>query len=185
VRPTSSARTAEIAKVRLGLTKADRTALEPWIATAPPLIASLLEDPGSLQWGTQEETDSASRWLAEAAGELDDPTVATSLVLGAHEITAEWRWPTHPLVQVHLDATRVAVVDYLEGSASSHWFLRWTGEPAGPHGAAELPLLPLATHVPEEAEEEAGMRAVILDAAVEAAVNKLTGRAVRLQLRDA
>jgi hypothetical protein len=125
-------------------------------------------------------------WLKAAARESKDPLIVNGLISQARDLTAEWRWPDHPVVDVRLTGAVIAVVDYLPASASAHWFLRWTGgESRGALGGAPLPLTPLATRVPEEADEDAGMRTFVLDTAVEAAANQLTGRAVRLELRDA
>ena len=74
--------------------------------------------------------------------------------------------------------------DYLPASASAHWFLRWTGNPQPAHRPSDLPLLSLVSQVPEEAEEDARMRAAVLDAAAEAAASELTGRPARLTLHD-
>ena len=182
--PVSSARATDLAQASLELTAADRARLLPRVASAPALVTVLFNEPHA-QWATLEEVEAASTWLGAAATELNEPPLATSLVEDRHDVTADWHGPAHPLVDVRLDGVTIAKVDYLEASASAHWFLRWCGDPSAAHGPVELPLMPLATHVPEEAEEDADIRAAILDAAVEAAANELTGRPVRLQLRDA
>jgi hypothetical protein len=117
---------------------------------------------------------------------LNEPAIVSGLISQARDVTAEWHWPDHPLVDVRLAGASIAVVDYFPASASAHWFLRWTGgESHGALGGAQLPLTPLATRVPEEVDADAGMRALVLDTAAEAAASQLTGRAVRLELRDA
>ncbi len=116
-------------------------------------------------------------------------TVATG-VSGApdsetHELSAEWCWPDKPLVVVRLDSEPAAAVDYLPASASAHWFLKWTAEVSRAQLGDELPIIALASHVPEEAEEDENLRAAILDAALAAAAAQLTGRVVDVEPHDA
>jgi hypothetical protein len=184
VRQASATRAATILEVSLNLTGADAARLAARSAGAPPIVMALLAHPGTARWVTREELDTAVAWLRSVANGLNESAIVNSLREDAHEVTAVWRWPDHPLVEVFLDDSAIAVVDYLPASASAHWYLRWTGDPRPAHGLNDLPLLPLATRVPEEAEEDSAMRAAVLDAAIEAAANKLTGRTARLALRD-
>jgi hypothetical protein len=180
----SPARAGTVIEVSLNFTEPELASLGPRAASAPPLVAEFLSGSTSPRWATAAEVSAAREWLGAAAAGVNQRATAASLVERPRGLVAEWRWPDHPLIEVRLDGEPIAVVDYLPASASIHWFLHWTGGTSAAHGSAELPLLPLATRVPEEAEEDVGTRMTVLDTAIEAAANELTGRVIRLELRD-
>jgi hypothetical protein len=103
---------------------------------------------------------------------------------GVHRIVADWLWPDRPLVRVRVDDQEVATVDYLPASATAHWFLKWTSNELVVEESNPLPLMPLVAMVPEEVDGDESIRAVVLDTALEAVANRLTGRAARIEPRD-
>jgi hypothetical protein len=166
------------------LTDPERASLAPRSADAPALIGTLLANPASAQWATRNDVALAASWLATAASELHEPAIQNCLRESARKLTAHWRWPDHPIVDVGLDGSTIAVVDYLPASSSAHWFLRWPGELKVAPAFTVLPIISLATRVPEEVDGDDKVRAAVLDIAIEAVANQLTGRAVRLEARD-
>jgi hypothetical protein len=104
--------------------------------------------------------------------------------IGNAVLRANWCWPDRPLMRVLIDDRELAVADYLPASAAAHWFLRWRSGDVAPEGPELLPLMPLATHVPEEVDGDESMRAVALDTVLEAVASRLTGRAESIESRD-
>jgi hypothetical protein len=181
-----SSRKVTLADVWLDLTPASAASLEPRLASRDDLIAALVGAPRTRRWATAEELAAVRAWLESAALDLNDRAIVQSLNAETHELTAEWVWPDKPLVHLYLDSEPVAFVDYLPASASAHWFLRWAGEDVHrARGAADLPIITLAGHVPEEAEREESMLATALDEALSATAAELTGRVVRIETSDA
>jgi hypothetical protein len=88
-------------------------------------------------------------------------------------LSAKWQFPERPLVLISLDARPVAGVDYLEASASAHWFVRWAEDPRGGPPPPELALVSLATQVPEEVDANESLRVLVLDTAIKAAADQL------------
>jgi hypothetical protein len=179
-----SRRVATLLEVSLNLTEPDTALLVPRSANAPALVTALLDTPASAQWASGEESLAAAEWIDHAARELNKSAIARSIAEVPHELSAEWQWPDQPLTRVCLDGSEIATADYFPASASAHWYLRWTGEAIASRSSTELPLIALATRVPEEAEEDAAIRKAILDVAIQAAANELTGRPSRLELAD-
>jgi hypothetical protein len=101
-----------------------------------------------------------------------------------HRIVADWLWPDRPLVRVRVDYQEVATVDYLPASATAHWFLKWTSNELVVEDPNPLPLMPLVAMVPEEVDGDENIRAAVLDTALEAVANRLTGSAARIEPRD-
>lgn len=175
---TPAGRAATLHEVALRLDDVQPASMAPRSADAPPLVSDVLARPAATHWGTDDELSEASAWFLETGTILNQPAIETCLSAHSHELRADWRWPDRPLVEVRLDGTVIASVDYLPASASAHWFVRWENPSVSRAGAELLPLIPLAARVPEEAEEDEGTRLLVLDAAVEATATGLTGRPV-------
>jgi hypothetical protein len=178
-------RATTLVKASLELADPEAAILQPRVAAKGSLIEALVGRPRVSTWATTEEAEAANHWLAAAAAELNEPAIAQGIASEIHELSAEWCWPDAPLVALRLNSELVALADYLPASASAHWFLRWTADTPRARPATELPIMSLAGHVPEEAEEDETMLAAVLDAAIGAATAELTGRVVDGELRDA
>lgn len=178
------ARAATLVQVWLDVSEAEAALLVPRATDAGALASALVSEPQTRRWATAEEVSTATEWLAAAARKLNEPALGEALTEESHVLRAEWRFPEAPLVRLYRDSDLVAIADYLPSSASAHWFLRWEGDDDRAH-PAEFPIMLLAGHVPEEADEDESMRATILDEAIGAAAAELTGRVVRLDPRDA
>jgi hypothetical protein len=64
---------------------------------------ALLARPGTARWATRDEFDAAVASFRSVANELNEPAIANSVREDAREVTAMWRWPDHPFVEVSLD----------------------------------------------------------------------------------
>ena len=104
--------------------------------------------------------------------------------LGRAVLRADWCWPEQPLVRVLVEDCEAAVADYLPASATAHWFLRWRSGTIAAEGPELVPLMSLATHVPEEVDGDETLRVVVLDTVLEAVASRLTGRAETIEPRD-
>lgn len=89
------------------------------------------------------------------------------------QLAADWRFPERPLVPITLDGKPVASADYLEASASAHWFIRWEPHPRVPEHEGEIALSTLAGQVPEDIDVDEGLRVGVLDTALRAAASQL------------
>jgi hypothetical protein len=182
----SSSRASRLASVWLDLADDQARALAARVAGADDLTSALVTQRPARLWATSSELATTTQWLEDAAAVLDQPPLRSALHTETHELTAQWRWPDHPLVHVHLDSQTVAAVDYLPASATAHWHLRWLDDQVlRAHPANALAIMPLAGHVPEEADADSAMLAFVLDEAAAAVAAELTGRVVRLDFDDA
>ena len=95
------------------------------------------------------------------------------------QLSGVWCFPDRPLVRILLDNEPLASADYLEASASTHWFVRWEDhEQASPQGEIALPTL--AGQVPEDAARDESFELAVLEAALSAVASQLTHRAAGL-----
>lgn len=131
------------------------------LTDAPPLARRLLTHraPALASPGDLEET---TRWLAQTVGG-PPPTLGS-----VHQMRAEWEFPLHPLITIWMDDARVARADYGEYSATLHWAVCWERSRRQP-----LPLVPLATLVPEQVDADAGLRDYVLEVAINATAEHL------------
>src|SRR5947209_2582529 len=101
-----------------------------------------------------------------------------------HRLDALWLWPVAPAVSVRLDGRAVASVEFFQASASAHWILNWIGDDLGYEGPARLPLMSLAGRVPEEVDADAALVGAVLDVALDAAEDRLSGQPARVARPD-
>lgn len=96
-------------------------------------------------------------------------------VAGVGLLRASWHFPEHPLVRIVLGDQTVAEADYLEGSASAHWFVRWHDHPVVTDTPPEIALANLAAQVPEDVDADERLRVLVLESALRAAVTHVQG----------
>ncbi len=113
--------------------------------------------------------------------QLSSDVDAAMLGPGPHRLSAAWRFPTSPLVEIRLDDRVLASVDYLPASASAHWFL--TMRDADSESPIAVPAL--ASRVPEEVDSDAALQRSVLDESALSAASRLLGRPLDLTFHDA
>jgi hypothetical protein len=102
-----------------------------------------------------------------------------------HRIEARWQWPAASAVSVRLGDQELATVEYFPASASAHWILHWIGDDFGSEGPGQLPLIGLAGIVPEEVDADPALQAAVLELALDAAAERLSGKPARIEPSDA
>jgi hypothetical protein len=102
-----------------------------------------------------------------------------------HRIEATWQWPTGSAVSLRLGDRELARVAYLPASASAHWILHWIGDDFASEGPEQLPLVGLAGRVPEEVDADPALQAAVLELALDAATERLSGQPARIEHPDA
>jgi hypothetical protein len=135
-------------------------------------------------FGVWRGVSSSGMTSASRTAILHEVSTASPRGEDACRIVADWLWPDRPLVRVRVDDQEVATVDYLPASATAHWFLKWTSNELVVEDPNPLPLMPLVAMVPEEVDGDENIRAAVLDTALEAVANRLTGGAARIEPRD-
>jgi hypothetical protein len=140
----------------------------------PGVVANLAAGEKGSVWATQREVANMIAWLREHG--LHEERQAIH-----HWLDAEWRFPESPLVKLSLDGESVATVDYLPGSASAHWSLRWSRAFAGIPASSVIALVGLVEQVPEEADAELVLWSAVIDTALSAVVAQITKREVDIE----